>query len=107
MTQRTKSVVLAEIEKAMTALSRGPRIKRLHQFLNLKAGGTLDRPAYVTLDCLEECGPMRVSELAKACGVDVSTVSRLVDHLSATGLVEPGGESHDGRVVILRVSDGG
>ena len=61
--------VLVEIEAALTALTRNPRIRGIHRLLSRESGLELDRPSYVALAMLEE-GPLRVSDLADACGVD-------------------------------------
>ncbi len=98
-----ESAVLEEIERALTALTRNPRIRGLHRVLSAESGIELDRPTYLALACLER-GPLRVSELADACGVDVSTMSRLVERLQAAGLVERDRLTADRRVVLIGAS---
>ncbi|TAK69381.1 MAG: MarR family transcriptional regulator [Dehalococcoidia bacterium] len=100
------AAVLEEIERALTALTRNPRIRGLHRVLSVESGTALDRPAYVALANLER-GPMRVSELAEACGVDISTMSRLVERLECEGLVERARTSDDRRVALIRASAAG
>ena len=95
--------VLSEIETALTALTRNPRIRGLHRILSAEAGVDLDRPSYVALATLDS-GPMRISELADACGVDVSTMSRLVDKLLARGLIERETSADDRRVSLVQAS---
>ncbi len=51
--------------------------------------------------------PMRVSALAEAAHVDVSTVSRQVSTLVELGLVERGPDPDDGRAQALSVTDEG
>ncbi len=51
--------------------------------------------------------PMRVSALAEAVHVDVSTVSRQVSTLVDLGLVERGPDPDDGRAQALSVTDEG
>ena len=65
------TAVLDEIEAALTALTRNPRIRGIHRLLSRESGTQLDRPTYVALAMLEG-GPLRVSDLADACGVDIS-----------------------------------
>jgi DNA-binding MarR family transcriptional regulator len=96
--------VAEEIEQAMTALLRGPRMRRLHELLNRRAGLDLDRPSYVALASLDDQGPMRISDLAEACGVETSTMSRLADRLAARRLVERAVASGDQRAVMLSLS---
>lgn len=107
MQSQARSEVLDDIERSLTALSRGGRIRRLHKLLNLKAGIMLDRPLYVTLACLADCEPMRVTELAEALSIDVSTASRLVDQLITAGLINSCESPTDRRAVDLRISDKG
>jgi DNA-binding MarR family transcriptional regulator len=104
MTLETHLDVAAEIEQAMTALMRGLRMRRLHEQLNLRAGVALDRPSYVAIASLDDQGPMRVSNLAEACGVDTSTMSRLVERLLANGLIERAVAAADHRAVVVQVS---
>lgn len=104
MTLETHLDVAAEIEQAMTALMRGLRMRRLHEQLNLRAGVALDRPSYVAIASLADQGPMRVSNLAEACGVDTSTMSRLVERLLAGGLIERAVAAADHRAVVVQVS---
>jgi DNA-binding MarR family transcriptional regulator len=95
--------VLSEIETALTALTRNPRIRGLHRLLSAQSGVELDRPSYVALAMLD-AGPMRISELADACGVDVSTMSRLVDRLLARRLIERETSPDDRRVSLVQAS---
>ena len=98
-----RASVLSEIETALTALTRNPRIRGLHRILSARAGIELDRPSYVALANLD-AGPLRVSELADACGVDVSTMSRLVDRLQSRGLIEREQSAEDRRVSFVQAS---
>jgi DNA-binding MarR family transcriptional regulator len=95
---------VADIERALRRLSRGARLTKLHRRLNLAAGVDLDRPAYIALACLAEEGPLALSALAEASGVDVSTMSRLVDRLMAAGLAEARRSPDDQRVTVLSLS---
>lgn len=51
--------------------------------------------------------PLRVSALADAVHVDISTVSRQVRTLNDLGLVERGPDPEDGRAQVLSVTDEG
>ena len=101
-----RASVLSEIETALTALTRNPRIRGLHRILSAQAGVELDRPSYVALAALD-AGPLRISELADACGVDVSTMSRLVDRMLARGLIERQTSPEDRRVSLVQASERG
>jgi DNA-binding MarR family transcriptional regulator len=97
---------LDEIESALTALTRNPRIRGIHRLLSRESGVELDRPTYVALANLE-AGPLRVSDLADACGVDISTMSRLIERLCARGFVERSTDPSDRRVALIQASEGG
>jgi DNA-binding MarR family transcriptional regulator len=97
----------ADIERALRRLSRGARLAQLHRRLNREAGVDLDRPAYIALASLAESGPLALSALAEASGVDVSTMSRLVDRLMAAGLSEARRSPTDQRVTVLSLSPAG
>ena len=103
MTTASQLDVAEQIEQAMTALMRGPRVRRMHERLRARSGLDLDRPAYIALASLGDQGPMRISDLADACDVDTSTMSRLVERLLARELVERQASS-DQRAVVLRLS---
>jgi DNA-binding MarR family transcriptional regulator len=107
MNMKTKSPVGVEIEHAMTILMRPARLKRAHEILSRKAGFDLEQSGYIALVRLEQAGPMRVSDLAEAAGIDISTMSRLADRLVAAGLLESGEVSTDRRVVGLQLSERG
>ena len=97
----------ADIERALRRLSRGARLTHLHRRLNQAAGVDLDRPAYIALACLAEDGPLALSALAEASGVEVSTMSRLVDRLMVADFVEARRSSTDQRVTVLSLSPTG
>ncbi|MGH7634397.1 MAG: MarR family winged helix-turn-helix transcriptional regulator [Gemmatimonadaceae bacterium] len=106
MTSSEKTDVLDEIEAALTQLTRNPRIRGIHRILNAEAGVELDRPTNVALAMLED-GPLRISDLADACGVDTSTMSRLIERLSARGFVERSADPQDRRAALIEASEGG
>lgn len=96
-----------EIGQAFAALTRGPRVQRAYDATCARAGVTLDRPSFVVLDTLDTHGPLRVSELAEACGVDISTMSRLVARLKRSELVTARPVEGDRRAVLLEATDEG
>lgn len=107
MTIDTRVDVAETVEQALTTLLRGPRIRRLHQLLIAQAGVSLDRPAYIALSSLADQGPLRMSDLADACAVDASTMSRQADRLLASALIERDVQAADGRAVVMRLSSKG
>jgi DNA-binding MarR family transcriptional regulator len=106
ITPAPSTAVLEEIEAALTALTRNPRIRGIHRLLNRESGVELDRPTYVALAMLES-GPLRISDLADACDVDVSTMSRLIERLCARGFVERRIDPNDRRAALIQASEGG
>jgi DNA-binding MarR family transcriptional regulator len=97
---------LEEIEAALTMLTRNPRMRGIHRLLSRESGVAIDRPTYVALRALED-GPMRVSDLADACGVDISTMSRLADRLLERGLVARSTDPADRRASLIEASGDG
>jgi len=63
-------------------------------------------PAFV-LYRVSEQEPVRVSDLAGACGLDASTVSRHAKHLEDQGLVARSGDPQDRRASRLELTDAG
>src|SRR4051794_18182217 len=107
MTTDTRQHTAERIGAAFGALTRGPRIRLLHHVLNQRAGIELDRPAFIALAVLCDRGPLRVSELAEECAVDISTTSRLVARLTHDGLVRQDAAVGDRRVVMVEATDAG
>ena len=69
--------------------------------------GTLSTPSVVTLAVVHQRGTMRVSEVADALALDLSTVSRQVTHLRRRGLLESAPDPEDGRSQRLHVTRAG
>jgi DNA-binding MarR family transcriptional regulator len=97
----------ADIAQAFTALTRGPRVQRAFESTRARAGVDLDRHAYLVIDTLDTHGPLRVGELAEACGFDISTISRLVARMQRCGLVSANAFAGDRRVVLLSATESG
>lgn len=74
----------------------------------LQAGERLERSAYWAMVLLDESeGPLRLSELAAAMELDLSTVSRHVRHLSDSDLVVRDSDPADGRACLVSLSPRG
>ena len=97
---------IASLQHAWLALSRQSRLPAVDERLRRDAGTDLARPALVALARLNDSGPMTISELAALSGVDVSTMSRTLKHLTASGLArrQRGG---DLRCVLLEITPSG
>jgi DNA-binding MarR family transcriptional regulator len=96
-----------EIGEAFATLMRASRAPRAFERVREQAGVEFDRTGSVALDILLTNGPQRVSELAEASGVDVSTMSRLIGRLSRDGLVGVGQLPSDRRVVLVHITERG
>jgi DNA-binding MarR family transcriptional regulator len=99
--------VSESIANALSALRRGPRVQRLHRIVMERAGVDLDRPALAALTMLATAGPLRVSELAEVCAVDISTMSRLAGRMTCSGFVVQSPDPNDRRVVMLELTEEG
>lgn len=97
---------LATLQKAWQISARQAHLPAVEQRLQSAAGLALTRPARVALLHLSERGPLHVSDLASAAGVDVSTMSRTLRHLGTSGfLVRERGE--DLRAVRISITSAG
>src|ERR1700738_4589957 len=95
-----------EIGRGLTTLVGGGNPPRGRERFAAVAGMALDRASYSVLFRLEE-GPARLSDLAHKVGVDISTLSRQVHHLEASGLVGRRVVEEDRRAGVPLGSDQG
>jgi DNA-binding MarR family transcriptional regulator len=70
-------------------------------------GDAIDYSAFPILKLLSHQGPMRLSALAQALGLDASTVSRHARQLEDRGLLERTEDPDDGRASRVAVSETG
>jgi DNA-binding MarR family transcriptional regulator len=73
----------------------------------LRAAWRGDPAAIGVLYELSRIGPARLSALANALALDISTTSRHVRTLEADDLIERQADEADGRATLLHVTDGG
>lgn len=94
-----------QVEEELTLLVC--RAQRVH--LHDEGGGLrlLERSAYSVLGRVHDEGVVRLSELAAAFMLDVSTVSRQVAALQAAGLIHRDPDPSDGRAALLTVTPTG
>lgn len=76
-----------EIERALVALSRKVTDPRGNRRINEMAGADIERAGATMLSRIDDLEPARLSDLACAAGVDVSTASRQVARLVELGFV--------------------
>ena len=98
---------LAEIERALLTLVRKATDPRGNRTINDLAGADIERAGAAMLARIEEHEPARLSELAEAAGVDVSTASRQLARLVELGLVERRPDPDDRRAALHRLSPTG
>lgn len=93
-----------QIEQQLTILMR--RVQRIH-FTTTAGDVELDRSAYGILCRLVDEGAQRLGSLAQAFGLDPSTITRQVQALEQTHLVERRPDPTDGRASLLDLTDEG
>lgn len=81
------------------------RLTRLVRRLSPPAEYSLTAAA--TLATLERSGPCRLTDLAAREGVTQPAMTQLISRLQAAGLVGRATDPHDGRVVLIHISDAG
>jgi len=84
------------IERQLTLLQR-----RVHHMHGTPDGVDLDRAGYGIMSRIEDSGPQRLSALAHAFGLDPSTITRQVQTLEGSGLLERSRDPLDRRASLL------
>lgn len=98
---------VVEAEAALTRMMRQAARPSMWRKLAAAGGLSLDRAAYLTLVRIEEADPdagARLTSLAEAMGIDISTVSRQVRAVELAGLVERTCDPSDHRASRLRLT---
>lgn len=98
---------IARIEAALVTLVRRANDPRGNKRINERAGVDIERASAVMLARVDELGPARLSELAEAAGVDVSTASRQVARLVSDGYVTRRPDPDDRRASAHELSPAG
>jgi DNA-binding MarR family transcriptional regulator len=96
-----------DLERALTRLIRRAFLPTVGEATRRAAGVQLERAAYVTLVHIAALDGARLSELASALGIDVSTASRHVKRLVESGYVEVSTDPVDARARRYRPSPTG
>jgi DNA-binding MarR family transcriptional regulator len=97
----------AELERALTRLIRRAFLPTAGEATRREAGVHLERAAYVTLVRVTELDGGRLSDIAAALGVEVSTASRHVKRLVEEGYVEATTDPDDARARRYRPTPAG
>jgi DNA-binding MarR family transcriptional regulator len=91
------------VETEMAVLARG--LERHHRQADIYRD--LDRASYLIARTLETTGPLSISRLASALGLDPTTVTRQVATMEAAQLVVRRADPDDGRVTLVSLSNHG
>jgi DNA-binding MarR family transcriptional regulator len=83
-----------------------PRVALLTRLLARQLGSKLSRTEAGVLNTLSG-GPRRITELAELEGLAQPTMTLLVKQLEQQGLVRRERQAHDGRVVLVHLTDAG
>ena len=95
------------VEQALIDLVRRTTDPRGNASLRARSGVDLERAVSVVLFRISELGPVRLSDVATAMGVDISTASRPVAKLVERGWVERRADPADARAFLLRCTPAG
>jgi len=98
---------VAQIEGAIVTLLRRANDPRGNRQIYDMAGTDIERAGSVMLARLEELQPARLSDLAVAAGLELSTASRQVARLVDQGYVERTPDPADGRAALHRLTPAG
>jgi DNA-binding MarR family transcriptional regulator len=99
-----KAEAESRVEQSLLDLVRRVTDPRGNASLKARSGIDLERAATVLLARIEELGPARLSDVALAAGVEISTASRPVTRLVEQGYVERSTDPADGRAALLRTT---
>ena len=98
--------VSAGLERSLTQVARA--ILRLDVPADaLPAGASMGRTGYWLLVRVSEQAPLRLSDLAGSVELDLSTISRQIRDLVASGLITRTPDPADGRAALLSLTDQG
>lgn len=92
------------VERELTLLVRRGQKVHLHDQGGLRV---LERSAYTVLGRIHDDGPLRLSDLAAAFALDLSTLSRQVTALQAAGLIRRDRDPADRRAWLLAATPAG
>jgi DNA-binding MarR family transcriptional regulator len=107
ITADADQVAVDQIERGLIALARRVTDPRGNRAINELAGADIERAGATMLARLEEIQPARLSEMACAAGVEISTASRQVARLVELGFIERSSDPDDKRASVHRLSPAG
>ena len=98
---------LDRIEHAIITFVRRNTDPRGYRHIQVRANSDLERASAVMLWRVGDHQPARLSTLAEAAGVEMSTASRQVAGLVERGYVERRPDPDDGRATVHRLTEAG
>lgn len=107
MTADSGETLLSSIEESIVTIVRQATLPWLQQRVIAESGVAVERAGQALLRTVAERGTVRVTDLARLHGVDVSTVSRQVAYLVSVGLLTRAEDDADRRVSNVSCSAAG
>src|SRR5579884_23228 len=101
------AAAVAAAEDALVRLMRQASRPSFYRWIQAASGVSLDRSAYATLIRVAELGPARLTDLAEALGLDISTLSRQVRALERSGMIQRSSDPSDQRAFRLSLTAAG
>lgn len=98
---------VAATERALERLFRLTMNRKVHTRQTAAVGADVTRAGYAVLRCLDEDGPLPLSEVARSTSMDTAAASRQVKALEADGFVQRAANPDDGRVSVLELTRAG
>lgn len=81
-------------------MAKNQETKRLARY-------SLTLPQFFALSALEHHGPCMMREMGEELGLTLGTVTGIIDRLTREGLVQRYSDSHDRRIVMVRLTPKG
>jgi DNA-binding MarR family transcriptional regulator len=98
---------LAGLEIAVSALVRWSESKHIRAEVARMSGCDIAPSVIRLLEHFDLSGPMRVSEVARCLGIDISTASLQLRPLKQKGLVDSTRDPQDGRIATISITPKG
>ncbi len=98
---------LRRVEQALTRIARIGTGKDAAMVRALRSGVTVSRPGIAIMATLARNGELRVGDIARQTDLETPLVSRELNRLEAEGYALRKGDSADGRVAWVRLSERG
>lgn len=107
MATSSRSALTSRVEEQLLALILRANRARIYGELLRSVAVELEPALYPVLSAIGALGPVRLSEVAAAVGIDPTTASRHVAALERRGLVARAADASDGRALAVALSESG